>query len=508
MFKLRVKSVLAGSVLALAATSAVADKSDDTLRIGWGGDGVMVNADNYYGATRAGIWFTKMVWDTLIERDAATGEYKGNLATEWSWVDDKTLELKLRQGVTFHNGEAFDADDVDYTLNTVSAADSGVKFAAIVSWIDHVDKVDAFTVRIVAKTPFPQALEFLSGPMPIYPNEYYQAVGPEGMSNAPIGTGPYKVVEMKPGEQYTLIRNEAYTWGSPKPVAGITNVIIREIPDKQTQVAELMAGGIDVTADLSPDLVGKLTEVPGVSATMSETLRIFTIGLDAANRTQNKAVNDVRVRQALNMAIDRKAMVDNLMAGAARVISTPCNPLQFGCDETQAVQYPYDPEKAKALLKDAGYENGFDLALYAEAPATEAEAIMGYLSAIGVNVTLNRLPYDAYRDAQMKGEAPAFLFNWGSYSLADAAASVSFFFKGGDDDFAQDKEVQDWLAMGDSVTDPAARSEAYGKAIHKITEQAYWIPLYSGVRGYGWDSELNFKPYADEIPRFYEYTWK
>jgi peptide/nickel transport system substrate-binding protein len=76
MFKLRVKSVLAGSVLALAANSALADKSDDTLRIGWGGDGVMVNADNYYGATRAGIWFTKMVWDTLIERDAATGEYK------------------------------------------------------------------------------------------------------------------------------------------------------------------------------------------------------------------------------------------------------------------------------------------------------------------------------------------------------------------------------------------------------------------------------------------------
>lgn len=500
--------LVSASLLAMTATSALADKDDDTLRIGWGGDGVMINADNYLGGTRTGIWFTKMVWDTLVERDVATGEYKGALATEWKWVDDKTLELKLREGVKFHNGEAFDADDVVYTYNTMSAKDSGARFRAIVDWIDRVEKIDGATVRIHTKTPFPQALEFLSGPMPIYPNEYYAKVGSEGMSNMPVGTGPYKVVEMKPGEQYTLVRNDDYSWGSPKSKAKITNVIIREIPDAQTQVAELMSGGIDVTADMSPDLVTKLSGVPDIAAKMSETLRIFVIGLDAAKRANNPAVNDVRVRQALNYAIDRDAIVKNLMAGAARTLSTPCHPLQFGCSEEVAAKYPYDPEKAKALLKDAGFGDGLELTMYAEAPAKEAEAIMGYLDAVGVKVNLNRVPYEAYRDAQMNGKAPAFLFNWGSYSLADAAASVSFFFKGGDDDFAQDKDVIEWLKTGDSVTDPAKRKEAYASAIKRISEQAYWIPLFSGVRGYAWDTNLDFTPYPDEIPRFYEYSWK
>lgn len=496
------------SMLALGATPALADKSDDTLRIGWGGDGAMINADNYLGGTRTGIWFTKMVWDTLIERDTKTGEYKGELATGWKWVDNKTLELTLRQGVRFHDGEAFGADDVVFTYNTMSAKESGARFRAIVDWIDTVEKVDAFTVRIHTKTPFPQALEFLSGPMPIYPHEYYAKVGSKGMSNAPVGTGPYKAVDMKPGEQYTLARNDDYNWGSPKSKAKIGNVIIREIPDTQTQVAELMSGGIDVTADMTPDLVTKLSSVPGVTAKMSETLRIFVIGLDAAKRTNNAAVNDVRVRQALNYAIDRDAIVKNLMAGAARALSTPCHPLQFGCAEDAAIKYPYDPEKARALLKEAGFGDGLELTLYAEAPAKEAEAIIGYFAAVGVKVNLNRVPYEAYRDAQMSGKAPAFLFNWGSYSLADAAASISFFFKGGDDDFAQDKDVIEWLKTGDSVTDPEKRKEAYSSAIKRITEQAYWIPLFSGVRGYAWNANLDFTPYADEIPRFYEYGWK
>jgi len=496
------------AVLALAPMTAQADKSDDTLRIAWGGDGVMVNADNYYGATRAGIWFTKMVWDTLIERNPATGEYVGNLATSWTWIDDTTLELTLRQGVTFHNGEPFDADDVVYTYGTVSAPESGVKFQRIVNWIESVEKVDQWTVRIHSKGPFPQAIEFLAGPMPVYPNEYYKEVGTQGMSNHPIGTGPYKVVEMKPGERYTLVRNDDYTWGGPKGMAKIANVVVREIPDVQTQVAELISGGIDVTADLTPDLVEKLQGAPGVTADLAETLRIFYMGIDAAGRTSLKPVTDVRVRQALNHALDRKAIVDNLMGGKARVIDTPCHPLQFGCDQSAAVHYDYDPAKAKALLAEAGYADGFKVDLYAEAPAYDAEAVMGYLAAVGIEATLHRLPWEAYRDAQMANKAPLWLSNWGSYSLADAAASLSVFFQGSEDDFANDKEVAAWLHTADTNTDPAVRKENYAKAIAKITGEAYWVPMFSGVRGYGWDSELAFTPYADEIPRFYLYSWK
>ena len=500
--------VFATAALLLNTQVTLADKSDDTLRIGWGVDGVMVNADNYFGATRAGIWFSEMVWDTPIHRDHSTGEYSPSLATEWHWVDDTTLELKLRERVAFHNGEPFDADDVVYTYNTVSAPDSGIPNKRIVDWIDHVEKVDQFVVRIHTRQSFPQALEFLAGPMPVYPNEYYAKVGVEGMSNHPIGTGPYKVVRMKPGEEYTLVRNDDYNWGSPKGTAQISNVVIREIPDVQTQVAELISGGIDVTADLSPDLVENLRSLPGVSAELSETLRIFYMGIDAAGRTDVEPLHDKRVRQAISHAINRQAIVDNLMGGAARVIHTPCHPLQFGCDESAAEIYEHDLEKSKALLAEAGYGAGFSIHLYAEAPAREAEAILGDLAKIGVTAKLQRMPWESLFSLQEKNKTPMWLTNWGSYSLADAAASISTIFNGGEDDFAQDPQVTEWLGVADTNTDAEVRKDFYRKAIARISEQAYILPTFSGVRGYGWDSELNFTPYADEIPRFYEYSWK
>ena len=507
MDRFKLVGLLAALAMASGIQHAQADKSDDTLRIAWGADGVMHNADNYYGATRAGIWFSKMVWDTLIERDPTTSEYRPNLAKAWTWIDDTTLEFELRRGIKFHNGEAFDADDVVYTYNKVSS-DSGVKFQRIVNWIDKVEKVERYRVRIHTKEKFPQAIEFLSGPMPVYPNEYYESVGTEGMSNMPIGTGPYKVVSMKPGEEYRLVRNEDYTWGGPKSMAKIKNVVVRELPDLQTQVAELIAGGIDVTADLTTDLAEKLDGTPGVSAEQAGTLRVFYLGFDAAGRTGHKAMTDLRVRRAIAHAINRRSIVDNLMRGAARVLDTPCHPQQFGCVEAAAMAYDYDVEKAKSLLADAGYGDGFEVDLYAEAPAQEAEAIIGDLAAIGIKAKLNRLPWEAYRDAQLANKAPLFLTNWGSYSLADAAAIISVFFSGNEDDFARDREVTEWLGIADTSTAPETRKAFYAKAIERITEQAYFLSLFSGIRSYGYDSNLAFVAYVDEIPRFYEYSWK
>ena len=499
--------LMTAMALTLGVHDARADKSDDTLRIAWGSNGVMHTADNYYGNTRAGIWFTKSVWDTLIERDPVTREYKGNLATDWTWIDDTTLEFNLRKGVKFHNGEPFDADDVVYTYTRMST-DEGVKIKRLVNWIDTVEKIGQYTVRIRTKTAFPQAIEYLTGPLPIYPNEYYEKVGTEGMSKMPVGTGPYKVVKMKPGEEYTLVRNDDYNWGGPKSKAKIKHVIIREIPDIQTQVAELLAGGIDMTPDLTTDLVDKIQGVPDVSAEQAETLRIYYIGLDAAGRSGVKPVTDVRVRRAISHAINRKSIVDNLMRGAAKVIDTPCHPKQFGCIASAAVSYDYNVETAKKLLAEAGYADGFDLELFAEAPAQEAEAVIGDLAAIGIRAKLNRLPWEAYADALAKNKASVFLTNWGSNSLADAAAIISYFFSNNADDFARDAEVTEWLKVADTSTDPENRKEYYGKAIQRITEQSYVLSLFTGVRSYGYDANLNFIPYVDEVLRFHEYSWK
>lgn len=496
-----------GLVLVFSPGAGLADRSDDTLRIAWGASGVMHTADNYYGNTRAGIWFTKSVWDTLIERDPETTEYSGNLATGWKWINDTILELSLRKGVKFHNGEPFDADDVVYTFTKVTT-DDAVKLKKLVSWMARVEKVDQYRVRIHTNDSFPQAIEYLTGPLPIYPNEYYARVGPEGMSKKPICTGPYKVVKMKPGEEYTLVRNDEYNWGSPKSKARIKNVVIREIPDLQTQVAELLAGNIDMTPDLTTDLVENLQSMPGVAAEQAETLRIFYMGFDAAGRTGVEALKDVKVRRAIAHAVNRKSIVDNLMRGASSVIDTPCHPKQFGCVASAAVAYDYDIGKAKKLLADAGYTQGFELELYAEAPAHEAEAVIGDLAKVGIRASLNRLPWEAYADALAKDKTPLFLTNWGSNSLADAAAIISYFFSGNADDYARDPEVTEWLKTADTDTDPKKREAYYAKAIERITDQAYFLSLYTGVRSYGYDANLNFISYVDEVLRFHEYSWK
>jgi len=502
-------AALAVSAALAMGTAAKAGPDDNSLIVAWGSTGPIENVDNYFNTNRTGIWFSRMVWDQLIYREPKTFEYKPLLATSWELLDDTTWQFKLREGVTFHNGEEFDADDVVFTLNWISNPDNGVKVQRNVNWIDSAEKVDKYTVNLKMKKPFPQAFEFLSGPITIYPNEYYAEVGPEGMAQQPVGTGPMKVVSIKTAEEYVFEKNENYTWGSPKGEAQVDKIVVREIADVQTQIAELLAGGIDITADISADHVEQIGQVPGFEALQAGTMRTGYIGFDAAGRGDFEPTTKLKVRQAMAHAINREALVKNLIRGDAGVIHTPCFPTQFGCDVSAAVQYEYDPEKAKALLAEAGYPDGFDIEFYTFRPADWAEAIMGDLAEVGIDATLTKMPYFALRDKQRnEGTTPMFLMDWGSYSMNDMSAITSHFFKKGPDDFAMDDEVAAWLEAGDTSTDDAVRKENYAKAIQKITAEVYWLPMFNHVRNYAYNEKLDFTPYQDEIPRFWQYGWK
>jgi peptide/nickel transport system substrate-binding protein len=496
------------AAVALAAGPAQAGKSDDSLVVAWGSTGPIENVDNYVNTNRTGIWFSRMVWDQLVYRDPATFKFKPLLAESWEQLSPTAYRFKLRKGVKFHNGEAFDADDVVFTLNWIADPKNGVKVQRNVNWIDKAEKVDEFTVDLHTKQPFPQAFEFLSGPITIYPNEYYAKVGPAGMAKQPVGTGPMKVISVKVAEEYVLERNEDYNWGSPKGKAATSKIVVREIADVQTQVAELLAGGIDWTADISADHVEQMSTVPGFKALQAGTMRTGYIGFDAAGRGNFEPTTKLKVRQAMAMAIDRASLVKNLIRGDAAVIHTPCFPTQFGCDASKAKKWEFNPAKAKALLAEAGYPDGFDIEFYTFRPADWAEAIMGDLRKVGIRAKLTKMPYFALRDKQRKdGTTPMFLMDWGSYSMNDMSAITSHFFKKGPDDFAMDDQVAAWLDAGDNNTDPAVRKENYGKAIARITEQVYWLPMFNHVRNYAYNEELKFTPYQDEIPRLWQYGW-
>ena len=501
------QAITLGLATTVAAATAQAGKSDDSLVVAWGNTGPIENVDNYFNTNRTGIWFSRMVWDQLIYREPKTFEYKPLLATAWEQTSDTSWRFTLREGVKFHNGEAFDADDVVYTLNWIADEANGVKVQRNVNWIDRAEKVDQYTVDLHMKKPFPQAFEFLSGPITIYPNEYYAEVGPEGMGKAPVGTGPMKVTAVKSAEEYTFERNADYTWDSPKGEAKVSKIVVREIADVQTQVAELLAGGIDFTADITADHVNQFASVPGFKSLQAGTMRTGYVGFDAAGRSGFEPTTKLAVRQAMAMAIDRQALVDNLIRGDARVIHTPCFPTQFGCNAEAATQWPHDLEKAKALMAEAGYPDGFEIEFYTFRPADWAEAIMGDLAKIGIRAKLTKMPYFSLRDLQWEGKTPMFLMDWGSYSINDMSAITSHFFKKGKDDFAMDDEVAAWLEAGDTNMDTAVREENYAKAIAKITEEVYWLPMFNHVRNYAYNEELNFTPYQDEIPRFWQYGW-
>lgn len=500
-------ALLRSTAVALAlctSGAAYADKANDTMSVAFTKE--LESVDSYMNSAREGIVIQRAVWDGLLYRDPVTNEYKGNLATSWEWIDDLTIEFKLREGVTFHNGEVFNADDVVYTVDFVANPENGVKTQRNVNWMKSAEKIDDYTVRIHLKAAFPSAIEFLSGPVSIYPNEYYAEVGPAGMALNPVGTGPYKVTEVEPGQHFVLESYDGYH-DSPKGKATIKNIDIRTMPDINTQMAEMFNGTLDLIWQVPSDQAGKLGQMEQFQAVNESTMRVGFLLLDAAARTPDSPFGDVKVRQAVAHAIDRTSIVDALLKGSSQVINSSCFPSQFGCD-TDVKTYDYDPEKAKALLAEAGYPDGFTTDFYAYRNRDYAEAISSYLNAVGIKTNFNMLKYAALRDLSSTSGVPVNFQTWGSYSINDTSAFTGQFFKLGDLDAVRDPALAEILDVADTSTDPAVRIESYSKALNMIADNAYMVPMFSYNTNYVFTNEVDYTPTPDEVLRFATMTWK
>ena len=500
----RIRISFAAALCAVMASAGHADKASDTLNVSIAKS--LESLDSYYSNSREGMVMSRAIWDNLLYRDPFTNEYSGNLATQWEWIDDLTIEFKLREGVTFHNGEIFNADDVVFTVDYVTNVENGVLSQSNVNWMKSAEKIDDYTVRINLKTTFPAALEYLSGAIAIYPDEYYAKVGSTGMNMQPVGTGPYRVRSADPGKRFVLEAFEDRHDG-PKSKAQIGTVDVRVIPDVNAQLAELFTGNLDIVWQIPTDMAEQMEGRDGFVVKNESTMRVAYLPMDAAGRTgADNPFTKLQVRQAVNHAIDRQAIVDNLLKGESKVIWTACFPSQFGC--TQDVQeYPYDPEKAKALLAEAGYPDGFTTDFYAYRDREYAEAITSYLNAVGIKTNFRMLQYSALRDLNSSGQVPIGSLTWGSSSINDASAMVSHFFKQGDQDDARDDAVLAALEMADSSTDPEVRAESYATALKRIAEQAYWAPLFSYNTNYIMTEEVSYTPSTDEVLRFNEASW-
>ena len=492
--------LMLGLLLSLAAPAA-AQKAQDTLRITW--RDAVPNLDPYYNNQRTGLVLAHHAWDTLIYRDPDTLQLKPLLATNWRYADETTLEFELRPGVTFHDGSAFTADDVVYTVNTV-LMDPNVSVPSNFSFFAGADKLDELRVRIRLKRVFPAALEYLAMVLPIYPSDYRERLG-AGYSAAPVGTGPYRIARM--GAQIELERFDGYFDG-PKPRPAIRRLLLTEVPDASAELNALLSGEADWIWDYGPDQVDQINRMPTLQAMRSETMRVAYLNMDAAGRTGDTPFKQQKVRQAVMHAIDRPTMARQFMGAGARVLDAPCFPTQFGCDQAVATRHPYDPARARALLAEAGFPQGFDTEMVGYLLPQWQVAIQGYLAAVGIRATLTQVPVGEAVRRSREGRNPLDLGSWGSYSINDASAYFPNFFGAGGQDYTRDPEVTRLVEAGGTTTDPDQRRASYSAAIKRISEQAFYLPLFTVVKTYASSRALNFRPSGDELPRFYLSTWK
>ena len=497
-------AALAASLTFAVGTPAMAGKENNTLNVAFAAEPEPL--DTYKIAGRQGLILARHIYDGLLYKDLDTGEIVPALAESWEFTSPLTMEFTLRKGVKFHNGADFTANDVVQTLNTVITPEYGTRYSISVDWIESVEKLAEDKVRINMSKPFAGAVEMLADALPIYPHDFFSENGSEGMAATPIGTGPYKLVSQEAGIRYEMERFEGHYEGSPKSGATIDNIIVRTMPEMNTQYAELMSGDLDWIWRIPPDQAKQLeSRVQIISAPI---MRIGYVGFAPESMGGDSPIADKRVRQALIHATNRAAITDAFAGGASKMLNTACNPAQFGCEQ-DVTSYEYDPEKARALLAEAGYEDGFEMEMvFAAMPRPTAEAVAADLANVGVTLILNEQQYSSGIGKWRAKELPAFFSNWGSYGIGDAVFILSNFFGGGADDLVQDPELAEWLNVADTASDRDVRAENYSMAVKKIADEAYWMPMYNFNVNYGLAEDLNFTPHPDEFARWWISSWK
>lgn len=507
-----IASGLAATALAGAPVIALADKADDTLRVAFAEE--VLNLDYNYTTKREYILLADLIDEGLFGYDPETNEYVPSVATGFEYADDLTVDVDLRDGVAFHDGQALTPADVAYTYNWIIDEDSESQARGTIErWLDSAEVLDEDTVRFNLKTEYPLVIRDMARRVQIRPEGSYHDENGEPVQDAMAtehnGLGPYRVVSFSPGEEVVLERYEGYHEASPKNPIAIGNVLIRNIPDMGTQQAELMSGGIDWMFKVSRDVAESMGAAPNVNHVTSTDLRIGFLVLDAFGHTDpDGPLTDKTVRQAMNHAVNRPEIAQFLMGGGSQAVHTACHPAQFGCTQDVPV-YGYDPERAKALLAEAGYPDGFDLELWSYRDKPIAEAVSADFEAVGIDVSLRHVKLASLNEARANREIQAYFGTWGSGGTPDTAAIARVHFNDTSDrNMSNNPDVVENVLAAEVTGDQQERRRLYAEALTTIAEEAYWVPLVSYAQNFLVSSEVDFPTYQDGLPRIYRANWK
>lgn len=427
------------------------------------------------------------IYETLIARDPKTMGLVPGLAESWEQLDDVTWQLKVREGISFHNGEPFDAEAAAFSVNRVVDPEFNSEQISFFATIKEAKATDATTIQVIT-----------DGPDPTLPTRLYwlkivppQHATDEDFGTSPVGTGPYKFVEWVRDDHVTLEANPDY-WGTSPTIAKVT---IRPIKEEVTRLAALKAEEVDLVRGLIPEYVGEVPKVAAIPGLEFPWIRINTLTGPLAEK---------QLRLAINYAINREELAESLYSGyAIPAEGQLLTPGHFGFNPNVKA-YPYDPDKAKELITAAGYAEE-ELEFIGEAgrwlkDKELIEAVAGQLREVGLNVTVNIVEWSAWLDLLFAGadKAPIMQFSSHDNALLDADRTMSALYHSeGSQTAYSNPEMDELIDTARTETDVATREKLYHDAVQLGYDDAVLIPLVNLEDIYGLTGRLEWTPRLD-----------
>jgi len=423
------------------------------------------------------------VFESLINQDENLQPVP-ELATKWEQVDDLTWRFTLREGVTFHNGEAFDAEDVKFSIERILDPKQSSPRASMIEVIDNVKVEDPHTVTIHTEKPAPTLLAGLAV-NEIVPSEYVKKVGNEKFAAEPVGTGPFEFKSWVPNQAVTLTANPKYWGGAPK----IGTLVFRPIPEVSSRMAALQSGDVQIAAEIPPDLSGQLsgdTKAESVPGT-----RVFFLAMNVTKAP----FTDKAVRVGVNQAVDKDTLVKALYDGRARALNQPAFPEMVGYSE-QLKGIPFDAAAAAKALGGVSQTVEIDTT---EADRSLAEAVAGQLQKAGLKANVSAMEAQAFRDRIEKGESTAYVSSWGvAEGDADVIMARHFWSpsrKGAFYTGYTNAQLDSLIVDARTTRDEAKRKQLYAQAMQIVVDDAPWVPLLNPEEIYGVSTQVQgWKP--------------
>ncbi len=417
------------------------------------------------------------MYDSLVWFDDE-GTLVPALAESWEVSEDGTeYTFYLREDVTFHNGEPFNADAVVFSWERASTAE----FEYSYHWqtAASVEKVDDYTVKVTTETPNALFLSTVADNWAMVPPGYFEEVGQEGFNEHPMGTGPYKFVEWVKGDHITMEANTDYWRGAPK----IETVSFRPIPESSTRVAAIQTGEVDIVTRLSSEEAQSLLGAENVKIIKYPVTRIYYIAFNNLTSGLDQPTMDAKVRQAMNYAVDVQTINDALFDGFNKEAIGFIATSELGYDNAEP--FGYDPDKAKALLEEAGYPNGFDMDMACPAGAYThfeevCEATAAYLIEVGINIDLEIMESGQYWDLESARELPPLFGDSWSAVGGEAFRRLTGALGGLDVSYSSwsDPEIDRLIDEIKINVDQGERAKLYGELQVYMREDPPFIYLY------------------------------